>query len=170
MFKLKLSRKNLMALLMGYLVIFTIGILIKILSFVQTQLAINSLQHVSLEALNQKFSEQPYDAFSWLLRILSFLSLISGGFVVGWKVKERGWVYGGLLGFLIKLIGLTSILIIAFLPASFVYGVDISNGARMEQVAKKIFFAFIELPLAVLLIGLGGYLGEFFYKKNSKRK
>ncbi len=43
--------------------------------------------------------------------VVNAISLLTGGFITGYKAKERGWIYGGITGILYTII----LLLVAFL-------------------------------------------------------
>lgn len=63
---------------------------------------------VSLIFQFTEVSESKMPIFTY---IVNGISLISGGFVTGFKVKERGWLYGGITGILYAIV----LMLIAFL-------------------------------------------------------
>lgn len=164
---LHLSKKTVLAIITGFAATILIGIITSAISFYIT---INIARTFSLQDFKSAFTQQPYVTFSWLLRIISFLSPIIGGFVVGWIIKERGWLYGGILGVALKLVSIGIISLTFLLPTSLIYGPNfpVEQGQAMAQ--KNIMNQLLYSPITVALTALGGYLGEYFSKKHPKKK
>lgn len=163
---IQLSRKNLLAILAGFAVIVLIGIITSTISlFISSHIARAS----SVYDFKSAFTQQPYLTFSWLLRILSFLSPVIGGFIVGWLVKEKGLLYGGILGVTLKLISIGIVSLTFLLPASLIYGSHLppqqGQGLAQQNILNQLLYS----PVTIILTALGGYLGERLHKRNRKK-
>ena len=137
------SKKNLLAILAGFVVIILLRIITNTFSFF---LSLNIAASFSPQDFNSAFTQQPYLTYGWLLRIISYLSLILGGFVVGKIVKKNGWICGIILGLIFVLISILGAML------------------RNKDISPEIF----NLSITVALTFLGGYIGETLARKNSK--
>ncbi len=162
MFHIELSRKNLFALLLGFLLIVGIGIVTSAISFFMVS---NVMRTVPASEFKSALSEQPIITFNWLLRIISFVSPILGGLVVGYIVKEKGWLYGGLLGIILLIISIAIVSLTLILPTSMTYDPQFPSGYGHDLALKNILNQLLHSPLTIALTALGGLLGEKFYKK-----
>ena len=160
------SRKNLSAILAGFVVILLIGIITSAISiFISRQIMVRTL---SLDDLRSAFTQPGYLIFSWLLRIISSISPVIGGFVVGRLVKEKGWLYGGILGVFLKLISIGIVSLTFLLPSSLIYGPHLPPHQVQSLTQQNILNQLLYSPITIVLTGLGGYLGEYFRKRNRK--
>lgn len=142
---LEFSKRNFLALLAGLVTIVLIGIVTSTASF-----------------------HQPYLAFRWLIIILSFLSPVLGGFVVGWITRERGWFYGALSGVIVQL-GLIIVILVSYFFLSTEIKYSQSNQVLLGFIAiKNIMGTLLNSAQFIILAALGGYLGESL-RKNRKR-
>lgn len=141
--KISFSKKNLLAIFAGFIVIILLSIIINIFSFI---ISLNIAINFSPQNFKPAFNQQPYLTYIWLLRIISYLSLIVGGFVVGKFVKKEGWIYGAILGVIFALISIANVVF--------------SQRDTSLQILQPI--------LTVIFTGFGGYLGEVIGRKNSK--
>lgn len=121
----------------------------------------------SLEEFNSTFtsaySQQPYSTLSWLLQALYFLSPLFGGFIVGLIVREKGLLYGVILGILF----IPTLIVINFLSVSFG---PIPTEVKQSWIQEFIIGQLLHSPITIALTAAGGYLGEFFHKRNLKKK
>ena len=152
---IRFSKRNLLAFVAGFFTIVLIGGITSTLSFLM------------MTNISRVFSP-PYATFNWLLRGLSFLSPVIGGLVVGWMVKEKGWLYGGILGFTLKLISIGVVSLTFFLPSPLVFGSKFPSNYGQELAQKNIFNQLLDLPVTIALTVLGGYWGERLRIKNRK--
>lgn len=125
---------------------------------------------LSVQDFKSAFTQQPYLTFSWLLRAISFLSPAIGGFVVGWLVKKKGWLYGSILGIVLKIISIGIISLIFLLPISLVYGPHFPSEQGQSLTQQNILNQLLYAPITIILATLGGYLGEHLHKRNRKKK
>lgn len=161
MLKLNLTRRNLFAIFLGFLVILMLGIITSGISFlISSQVA----QNVSPQNFEAAFSQQPILTFSWILRILSFASPILGGIVVGMLIREKGWLYGGLLGVVLTLLSIGIVLLAFFVSTSLIYGQNVPASFGQNLAQKNILNQFINAPLIIVSTAFGGWLGEKLYK------
>ena len=149
---IKFTKRNLLAILLGFLVVAGIGII---------------TTFVSVFFFRSVFLQQP-PTFIWLLKTVSYLSLLAGGFVVGWIVREKGWVYGGLLGMALVLVNTGLAILFLLLPISVVYGPDFPPDYGKGIAQKQINNAFLNAPKTILLTSLGGFLGAYLYKRKRR--
>jgi hypothetical protein len=162
----QLSRINLLAILVGFVVIVVIGIITSTTSFfISSQIA----SAYSVGELKSAFIQQQYLTFSWLLRIISFLSPIIGGFVVG-RIKNNGWLYGGLLGVVLTVISIGIVSLIFILPTSLIYDNHFPAGYGQLLALKNITSQLLHSPLTIILTAIGGYLGERLHKRKGNKK
>ncbi len=162
MLNIKLSRKNLFAIFLGFLLIAGIGIITSTISFFVT---INITRTTPINELKNALSQQPMLIINWLLRLVSFFSPILGGFVVGYMIKEKGWLYGGLLGIFLIIISLGIVSLTFILPTSFMYGSQFPSDYGHSLAQKNLLNQLFNSPLTIALTSLGGFLGERFYSK-----
>lgn len=171
---IRLSKKIFLGIIAGFVIIILIGIVTSAISFyISTNIARTS----SPQDFKSAFTQQPYVTFSWLLRIISFISPVIGGFVVGWIIKKKGLLYGGVLGIVLKLISIAIVSLTFLLPTSLIYGPNFATEqgrALIEQreilAQKNIVNQLLYSPFTIALTAFGGYLGERFSKKSSKKK
>jgi len=163
----ELSRKNLLAILAGFVVIILIGIITGAFSFFINATMAHTL---SVQDFKSTSTSMPYLAVSWLLKILSFLSPIIGGFVVGRLVKNKEWLYGGLLGVILSATSIAIVSLTFVLPTSFMYSNQFPAGYEQSLAQNNIVNQLLHPPIIILLTGLGGYLSDVLYKKNRKKK
>ena len=149
MIALGLSKKVFLAIAAGFTVIVLIGTATSAISF-----------------LSFFVSFRLGLTFSWLLKITSYLSFIIGGFVVGWIVKEKGLIYGGILGIILKLVSISIVGLTFFLPTSLIYGPNFPAGYGQELAQKNIVNQLLSSPITIMLTAFGGYLGEYFNKSH----
>jgi len=160
--QLNLSRKNLLAILLGFLTILGIGILTTTISFL---IHLNMARTLSPENFRAAISQHPVLTISWILRGLSFISPVIGGVVVGWITKEKGWLYGGLLGVILTLVSIGFASLTFILPTATIYGSDFPANYGHDLAQKNIVNQLIGAPLTIVLTSLGGWLGEKIHKK-----
>ena len=165
MLKLDLTRRNVFAILLGLVVIVLLGIVLSVISFLLTyQVAWNT----SPQDFENAYSQRSVVTFSWILWILSFVSYVIGGIVVGYRVRKNGWLYGGLLGVVLNLLSIGVVLLTYFLPTSLIYGQNVPPNFGQDLASKNILGQLISAPLDIVLTAFGGWLGEKLYKKVSK--
>lgn len=163
---MEISRRHIFAIFVGFFIILGLGIITSALSFFMT---FHLIRDVSPQDFPAAFYQQPYLTFSWLLRIISFISPILAGVVVGWIAREKGWLYGGFLGILLKLISVGTVFLTFLLPTSLIFGANMSQVAGDALVQKNILNQLLYAPITIILIALGGWLGESFYKRRHKQ-
>lgn len=163
MIKLELTRKKAFAIFCGFIVIIVIGIITSSITFFVT---LNIARSSSPTTFQAAFSQQPLLAINWLLRVLTFISPVIGGIVVGLMVKERGWLYGGILGLVIELISLGFVLLILLLPTSLIYGQITPNSFGQSLAIGNMLNQILYAPMIIILTSLGGWIGEMFYLKS----
>ena len=166
MFNINLSRKNLFAIFLGLLVIVGLGIITSTVSFFVIS---NIMRTTPVSEFKYAFSQQPILVSNWLSKIIALASPILGGFVVGYLVKEKGWLYGALLGFILLFISISIVSLIFILPTSIIYGPQFPPNYGHELAQKNILNQLLHSPLTIVLASLGGYLGERFYIQKVKK-
>lgn len=147
------SKRNLSAIFAGFFTIVLIGAITNTFQFFM-------LANLSRVFTSHLYIQQPYLTFNWILRGLSFLSPVVGGLVVGWMVKEKGWVYGGILGFTLGLVSMSIVSLTFILPSSMIFGSRFPSDYGQELAEKKIRHQLLGWPVTVALTALGGYWGE----------
>lgn len=162
MYKLQLSRKHVLDLFLGLLVIIVLEIIINAISLF---IAYHVTQITPVNEIKDTYSQQPILFFNWLLGIIGVVSPVLGGLVAGWKIKEKGWLYGGLLGIVLTLIFIVFVSYPFFLPTSWVYGLGYPAGYGHDVALKNILNQLIHAPVTIILTSIGGILGEKLYKK-----
>ena len=161
MTNIKFSRKNIFAIFIGFLVIVGMGI---ITSTISVFVVPNIMHNIPARDFQAAFFEQPTFILSWILKGISFISPILGGLVVGWIVKEKGWLYGGLLGVLLQLTSIGIVSSTFFLPTSVIWGPSIPVEYGHSLALKNILDQLLDTPTFLALTLLGGWLGERLYK------
>ncbi|CAN5154911.1 hypothetical protein BH09PAT2_BH09PAT2_04050 [soil metagenome] len=91
--------------------------------------------------------------------IFSFIIPILGGVVVGYLMKEKGWIYGGILAIVMKTISLAIVASIYFSP-TVLFGIKQSTAVSYALAEQNIVRQLISLPFALLFIAWGGWVGE----------
>lgn len=164
---ISLSRKNLLAILIGLIAVILIGIITNAISF---YISSHIVRTTSVQEFKSAFTQQPYITYRWILGTISFVSPIIGGFVVGWIVKDKGWLYGGVLGIILRLISLAFAIVVFLLPTSLIYGPNFPTDFRKAESLQSIINILIYSPITILKTVVGGYLGEHLHKRNRKKK
>ncbi|MCR4324730.1 MAG: DUF5518 domain-containing protein [Candidatus Curtissbacteria bacterium] len=149
-----LTRRNLLAIFLGFLVFLVLFIVAKVLVLFTFHQAVLNFPLGDIEG---SLSRQPFAAILWISRTLSLMAPLLGGVVIGYMVRERGWFYGGLLGVLLAIIFMGIISLGFFVPESF------NPNSFGEIILEVIFY----LPLYVVLTALGGWLGEILKNRKS---
>lgn len=160
-----LSRRHLFAILLGFLVVIAIGIVLSSISFL---IYSNAARKLSPDEFRNISLQQPYLAFNMLSKIIYFVLPVLGGFVVGWLVKEKGWLYGGLLGIMLIFISIVIAALPLLLPATYLYGQNIPPNYSYDLAQKNILNQLFNSPLTIALTVLGGLLGEKLHRSKSK--
>lgn len=167
MTNLPISRRGLFAILVGFLVIVSIGIISSIVSFLMT---LHLIRNFAVQDFPAAFYKQPYLTVSWVLRTISYISPIFAGVVVGWIVKEKGWLYGGVLGVILKLTSIGIVLLTFLLPSSVIYGPNIPQNYGYNLAQKNMLNKLLYAPITITLTALGGWLGEKYSEKRKHLK
>lgn len=167
MFSIRFSKRNVFAIVVGFAVIVLIGIVTSLISF---YCLANLGRILGPDNYLSALSQQPYLAISWFLDIIKLLSPLAGGFVVGRIVKQKGWLYGGLLGIVLTAISIGFVSLTFILPTSLTYGNQFPAGYAQSLAQKNILNQLLHSPITVILTGLGGYISDFLNKRNRKNK
>jgi hypothetical protein len=136
------SKKNILAILSGLFVIILLRIIIAVT--VSPIIAYNASLNSNAENYISNLQSQ-YSSMSLIFNLISFFILILGGFVVGKIVKSNGWIYGAILGLIF-----------------------VSFGVVTAILRQTWHFNMVNSVLNIVLISLGGYLGDKVSKKSSK--
>lgn len=161
MAKIQLSKKNLHIILGGYIVILLIKILtVALIAYVN----IIMVRNFSVDDFESAYTQQPYFTIFWIFRIITFITPIFGGFLVGRLIKNKGWFYGGLLGIIPTVLSILVTSLIFLLPAA------TSNGQAHSSAQQNIINTLIGSPLLIGLTALGGFFGELYSKRSHKKK
>jgi putative membrane protein (TIGR04086 family) len=166
MTSISLSKKNLLGILVGIGTRLGIGIIITIISLLIAQYI---YQISSVDDL-QSNSFQPLTIYRYITQVLGLLTPIIGGFVTGKMVKEKGWLYGGLVSVFLLLISLGLVSLSFILPRTFLYGPHITSEMINQIALKNILRQLSEMPFDIILSVFGGYLGQKYSGKIMKRK
>ncbi len=153
---LKLSKRNVLAILFGFLLIFGITIITSTISF----FIVSNVMHTTQD-LKTALSTQP---ILIITEGITFISPILGGLLAGWIVKEKGWLYGGILGIILILISVGISILPFLLPASLLYGANFPKDYGSSLAQKGILNQLLHSPVTIILTVIGGYLGEKFHK------
>ncbi len=92
----------------------------------------------------------------------SFISLIIpilGGIVVGYLIKKNGALYGAILALIVKTISILIISSMFFYPAAF-YAIELPIEVRNTIASQNIMRQLYSLPISILFIAWGGWVGE----------
>ena len=96
-------------------------------------------------------------------------SVILAGFIVGKRIKEKGWLYAGLMGGAWIIFGILISLLLTLLPKELIYGQYYSEEAAKELTNIKMTRLISRLPFdlldTILPAAIGGFLGEYFAKR-----
>lgn len=112
----------------------------------------------SQDDLNQFLFSPPYIYFRWFAYFLRLLVFILGGFIVGIILKQKGWFWGGLLGF-IQILCVLLISVGLFLS---LYHKNIDFLKVFEYITSNV--------LTIALTAIGGLIGEIFTKLRKRKK
>lgn len=162
MFNLQLTRKHILAIFWSLLVV--IGLVI-ITNTISLFVAYNITRVTPISEIRNGFSQQPALTINWLLRTISFLSPFFGGVIVGWIIKERSWLYGGLLGLVLILISIIIVSYTLFLPTSWVYGLNYPASYGHDIALQNILNQLSHAPIIIILTSIGGFLGEKLFRR-----
>jgi hypothetical protein len=166
MVNIKLSRRNLFALFVGLLIIDGIGI---VTSTISLFMASNVMRTIPFDEIRDTFSQQSMLVLNQLLRMASSASPLLGGFVVGRLVKEKGWLYGCLLGFVLTITSIGIVSLTFLLPTPLIYGQHFPSGYGYDLAQKNILNQLLYTPIIVVLTTLGGFFGENYSKKQKAK-
>ena len=100
--------------------------------------------------------------------ILTLITPVIGGFVVGWRIRERGWLYGGLLGLILSVISMLVVSLTFILPASVVSGPNFSIEQARFLAKANLMMQLTHAPFLIAVTALGGVLGVWAYRKRQK--
>lgn len=144
------SKKILFSLALGLLVLYTVQIVASVIWFIYLQSQISNITVNDFESLPSKLSTGYIGSFINIFKLFGF---VLAGFIVSLRLKQKGWLFGGLLG------GIWFILILV-LP--------------MLLSARELTLSFYPQYLTVILMfllkivgltALGGLLGDYFRKR-----
>ena len=153
--KIQFTRKNIGAIGLGFLVMLLIGVLTTAISVVVARfLSGNTTVIVTI---------------AYLLGILTLFTPTIAGFIVGWRIRTQGWLYGGLLGVAVSLISMILASVTFILPASYISSPNFSVAEAHALARSNLLLQLTHTPLLVLATTLGGFLGEWAYEKRQKR-
>ena len=99
--------------------------------------------------------------------ILAILAPVLGGVVVGYLTKQKGAFYGGALAVTLKIISITIITTIFFKTPTF-YGIQMDKTGANIFATRNIMRELLSLPLSILFIAWGGWVGEKLAKYRPK--
>lgn len=91
-----------------------------------------------------RFSSLQESSIQWLVTAISFIAIFAGGFISGGRGKEKGWLLGGLTGFIYSFI----IFLYQFLGLDSLFD--------FEQVIYHICYILIAMMGGILGVNLGG--------------
>jgi flagellar basal body-associated protein FliL len=165
MTKVQFTRRNVIAIIIGLLVIIAISIGISTISFFINLQLLNS---TPVEDYQTIYTQQPYLTYLWISRIITFLTPLLGGFVVGKIVKANGWLYGGILGLLLTILSIGFVLIVFNFSSNNINLPQLSSQQIHDMTQKNILSQILGVPFTIFLTGLGGFIGERI--KTSKKK
>jgi len=111
----------------------------------------------------------PYaGAVRGFLKFLYSVLVVGAGLMVGVVAREKGWLYAALSGIVLSLLE-GGFLLVAYLNPYLVYGPDWSVGVARELIAKQLPAGLVFSVYFVVLLAVGGFVGEWLYKRRSKR-
>jgi putative membrane protein (TIGR04086 family) len=91
-----------------------------------------------------RFTSLQESSIQWLVTAISFIAIFAGGFISGGRGKEKGWLLGGLTGFIYSLI----IFLFQFLGLNSLFD--------FEQIIYHICYILIAMMGGILGVNLGG--------------
>lgn len=133
-----------------------------LLSFISIYLFSNEIMRSenifnNKDDFNRVLSNPPFIYIRWITYVLNICIFILGGFSVGVVMKNKGWLWGGVLGVSIGLLSYFSFALIgSYINPKAIYSVTV-----LSLLSSS-------LP-AVFLTGLGGFLGEILTKSKSRK-
>lgn len=91
-----------------------------------------------------RFTSMQESSLQYIMTALSFFALFTGGFIAGRKGKQKGWLLGGLTGFIYSLI----IFLYQFLGLDSLF--------NLEQVIYYVCYILISMMGGILGVNLSG--------------
>ncbi|MBB6445904.1 TIGR04086 family membrane protein [Bacillus benzoevorans] len=91
-----------------------------------------------------RFTSLQESSIQWLVTAISFIAIFTGGFISGGRGKEKGWLLGGMTGFIYSLI----IFLFQFLGLNSLFD--------FEQIIYHICYILIAMMGGILGVNLGG--------------
>ena len=148
------SKRNILAILLGFGAVLVVGLLTSGLSIVTFRVGPTAIG-ITL---------------GYVTGILTLLSPIIGGCVVGWRVREQGWLYAGWLGVFLVLVSMLLVSITFFLPASMVSSSVVSIEQARAAAKANLLLQVTHAPFLIVVTALGGIVGNWAYLKRAKPK
>ena len=137
------------------------GIVILILVFWVTSIFSGRLFHYKYSGAEQ--TQAVYFLMSILGTIRSLSPVLAGG-IAGWLVKEKGWLYGGYVGFIVGTVILVLTVIAYYHPDPFYY-----EGYPRSLLLRDMLKSTILVAEITLLSSLGGFAGESIHKHLTRK-
>lgn len=156
----RFSKRHFLAVFAG------IGTIVLVSAITSTIFFLLYLRWFSVMHGESLFTQQPYLSFRWAVRGINYLTLILGGYVAGRMMKERGLLYGAMVGLFLTIISISISITASFLPTSLLFGPQFPGDEKRMLINNNLLGQLIDMPFTLVLTTVGGYIGERFGKRN----
>ena len=99
--------------------------------------------------------------------IFTLISPLLGAAVVGWRVRERGWMYGAILGVILLILSMGIVSLTFILPESLVSGPNLTMSEARTLSKENLHTQAIHAPALLAMTALGGFLGSWLRRRKS---
>jgi hypothetical protein len=101
--------------------------------------------------------------------VMSNLVYLAAGFIVGRTIRNKGFLYGMIPGALYSALSILLFIGLITFAGPEIFGPVFKSKQNNDLILKNITSSFISGIQITLLTGLGGWLGEWSLKTNSKK-
>lgn len=152
-----------LAIFVGILTIIIIGIIVSTISLLLT---LSVSRTVSPEVYRAILAQPPYFMIFGFFRVITFISPFLAGIIVGRLVESKGWLYAGMMDLILTIISISTVLIALLFPSYMLinnpsFSTEVGIGLAQRNISSQL----LQAPITILLASLGGWFGEFIYKK-----
>ncbi len=150
----------------GFLIILLSQIITATINFLFIRYQFTHLSFEELKNLSNLFSSQ---LVGWINLLIRTGALIFAGYFISRRIREKGWLYGGLIGAVWFMFVLTISLLPFLLPKDLIYGPNFPEQMAQANMDKRLTNLISGLPLGLLktvvLTTIGGFLGKYLTKR-----
>ncbi len=141
-------KRKIIAVLLGVFIIIVGTIIVSYISFLYLMDITKSL---GLSEFKSIINSAPYIYIVLIIKAADILIIVLGGFIAGWFAKEKGWLYGGLSGFIYFLL---------FFSISIIAALSLPNNFKIDTYLKALPGGLIP----ILEASIGGLISEGSFK------